>query len=92
MNYGDAPAAVKISSCIDSSPADDNTGTDFTTESNLSDADKCSDDNFEINRNSNSENNNDFLNTKNEPSSSKRANETLNSGVSKRNLATSFQS
>ena len=58
-------------------------GTDIVTQINLSGDDESSNDNFETNQHNNSENN-DFLNTNNDPSSSKGANETGNSRVNKR--------
>ena len=81
---GGAPAAVKIPSCADSSSVNENAGTDFVKESNLSHDDEFSDDSFETNRHSSSENTDDFVKTNNEPSSGKGANETRNSGVNKR--------
>ena len=75
---------MKIPSCADSSSVNENAGTDFVKESNLSHDDEFSDDSFEANRHSNSENTDDFGKTNNEPSSGKGANETRNSGVNKR--------
>ena len=50
INYGGAPAAIKIPSCIDSSSVNDNAGTYFPTESKLYGDDEFSDNKLERNQ------------------------------------------